>query len=77
MTIKTDKTHTELLLDSLTSFKPKVLHCNICVITVSIFFSEHAGELFTYPCKFPILAQARKAGPPKKSSKSLSVTLKL
>jgi hypothetical protein len=45
MTIKTDKTHMELLLDSLTNFKPKVLHCNICVITVSIFFLEHAGEL--------------------------------
>lgn len=30
----------------------------------------------TYPCKFPIRAQARKAGPPKKSFKSSLLTLK-
>jgi hypothetical protein len=34
----------ELLLDSLTNFKPKVLHCNICVITVSIFFFSNTQE---------------------------------
>jgi len=31
---------------------------------------------FTYPCKFPMRAQARKAGPPKKLFKSSEVMLK-
>lgn len=35
-----------------------------------------SGNSFTYPCKFPMRAQARKAGPPKKSFKSSSVILK-
>lgn len=32
--------------------------------------------VFTYPCKFPMRAQARKAGPPKKSFKSSMLILK-
>lgn len=32
-------------------------------------------DLQTYPCKFPIRDHARNAGPPKKSSKSVLLTL--
>nr|GMC86446.1 hypothetical protein Iba_chr04dCG11040 [Ipomoea batatas] len=52
-----------------------VILCNICFCNDSCLSNQFWDKGKPYPCRFAIRAQARKAGPPKKSFKSCAVKL--